>query len=281
MDDDLYVGAHASIALGYEASLKSIFAIGGNAVQIFLKNPRGRAGKALDEDEAARAKVFLSEHDMFLVGHCSYLLNFAKDPTDLSWAVESLVDDMGRMSKLGGAGVVLHIGKYLEMEKEVAFENIRRSVIMVLDKTPKNVKVLFENTAGQGTEVGFRFEELAAIYNLFSDDEKRRIGFCLDTCHSHAAGYDLSSSSGVQEWIDEFEKNIGWGKVACIHLNDAQREAGSRIDRHADLLEGTIGEDGFRTVVNFAKDMKIPLILETPAVSSSYEEQIKLVKSWV
>jgi deoxyribonuclease IV len=281
MNDDLYVGAHASIAMGYEASMKSIDVIGGNAVQVFLKNPRGRVGKLFDLDEARSAKNYLRENEMFLVGHCSYLLNFAKDPKDFPWAVESLVDDMIRTSEIGGVGVVLHIGKYLDLEKEVAFENIKKSVSEVLYKTPDDVKVIFENTAGQGTEVGFKFEELGRIYDLFSVDEKRRIGFCLDTCHSHAAGYDLSSSDGVRVWIDEFEKYIGWGKVVCIHLNDAQKEAGSRVDRHADLLEGTIGEEGFRSVVKFAYAMKVPLILETPAKSSSYEEQIKLVKSWV
>ncbi len=277
---DFYVGGHASIAKGFENSLKYIHLIGGNAVQVFLKSPRGRFSKELDLEDAKRAKNFLNENKLFLVGHCSYLLNFAKDMKDDMWPVHSLIDDMEKISIMGGVGVVLHIGKYLDMEKEVAFANIAKSVRYVIENTPKESKVIFENTAGQGTEIGFRFDELSMIYNMFSDEEKKRISFCLDTCHSFVAGYDLRTKEGVISWKDEFDKLIGWEKVVCIHFNDAKKEFGSRVDRHHDIGFGFIGEEGLKEVAKIAKDTGKPLILETLEEQTTYQQQIEQIKNW-
>lgn len=272
------IGAHASIAKGFEKAVKSIYDIGGNAVQIFLKSPRGRAEKPLDEVDAQDTKKFITKNNIFLIGHSSYLLNFAKDSKEDSWPVDSLVSDMQKISQLGGIGVVLHIGKYLDMDKQVALNNIKQSVSNVIENTPKDVKVVFENTAGQGTEIGFRFDELAKIYDQFTEEQKERIAFCLDTCHSHAGGYDLSTKQGVLNWQSEFDKHIGWNKVVCIHLNDSKREAGSRVDRHEDIGYGTIGKLGILEIAKLANQTKIPLILETNQKNQTYREQIQTVK---
>lgn len=274
----LCVGAHASISMGLDKALQSISAMGGNSVQIFLKSPRSRHSKPLDEDNAKLAKKFLEENNMFLVGHCSYLLNFAKDYEKDPWPVDSLIDDMARIEICGGVGVVLHIGKYLDMDKGVALSNIKKAVSYIILKT--NTKVIFENTAGQGTEIGFRFEELKEIYDMFSDDEKERIGFCLDTCHSFAAGYDLSNGEGIKEWFETFDSLIGWNKVICIHFNDAKRECGSRVDRHQDIGKGFIGESGLKQVAQLAKNTNKPLILETTSEFMTYKEQIDMIKAW-
>ncbi|MFW6285650.1 MAG: deoxyribonuclease IV [Nanoarchaeota archaeon] len=279
MEKKLYIGAHSSISMGYLMALKNIDSIGGNSVQIFLKNPRGRSGKPVNQKDAKEALSFLKEKKMFLVGHCSYLLNFAKNPKEYSWSIESLIDDLKRIDQLGGRGVVLHIGKYLDMTKQIAYKNIVDSVNLVLARTPKNTKVIFENTAGQGTEIGYKFSELKEIYNLFNNEQKKRITFCIDTCHSHAAGYDLSTKSGVLNWIRDFENNIGIEKIDCIHLNDSQRDAGSKIDRHEDLTFGKIGKIGLIEIVNFAKNKNIPLILETPTRNLSYSKQIEMIKN--
>lgn len=274
-----YLGAHMSIAMGYKNSLISSQAIGGTGAQIFLKNPRGRFGKLLDESEARETKEYLKKNDLFLIGHCSYLLNFAKPFKENPWAVESLIDDLTRISKLGGVGVVLHIGKYLDYSKQEAFSNIRDNIKIVLDKTPKDVYVIWENTAGQGTEIGFRFEELAELYQALGKHE--RIKFCLDTCHSHSAGYDLSTKEGVLNWKAEFDKNIGWENVVCIHFNDDKKEAASRVDRHADLGYGTIGIDGLKEIAKLAKKDNIPLMLETPSDNIDYRYQIDMIKNWI
>ncbi len=276
----LFVGAHASMAMGFEATLKSINAIGGNAVQVFLKSPRGGKIKELDPNDLIGENQFIKDKNMFLVGHCSYLLNFAKDPEEYDWAVKSLVDDLQKMSDLKGVGVVLHIGKYLDMEKKVAFENIKKSVSIVLESSPDDVMVLFENTAGQGTEVGFKFEELKEIYELFDFNQKKRIGFCLDTCHMFVAGYDISTPDGVEKMEKEFEKQIGWDKVKCIHFNDSMKECGSRVDRHEDLGYGKIGIEGLKAFAIMAVSKGLPLVLETPTRNESYKKQIEIVKSW-
>lgn len=281
MEKNFYLGAHASMSKGFENALKYISSIGGNSAQVFLKSPRGGGSKPLDEIDAKKTNDYLVQNGMFLVGHCSYLLNFANDPDENPKAVESLIDDMVKMGKLGGAGVVLHIGKYKEMTKEEAFENIKRSVSKVLENTPENTKVIFENTAGQGTEIGYRFEELGEIYNLFDDKQKERIGFCLDTCHSFVAGYDLRTKEGVDNWKNEFDKNIGWDKVVCIHFNDAKKDFGTRVDRHDDLGFGFIGNDGLKEVAKIAYETSKPLILETLEEKTSYKEQLDMMKSWI
>ena len=280
MEKTFYVGAHASMAKGFENALKSINAMGGNSTQVFLKSPRSRASKPLDEEDAKNTKKYLQENNFFLVGHCSYLLNFAKDYKKDPWPVSSLIEDLERISKMGGAGVVLHIGKYLDMEKDVAFKNINRAVSHVLENTPNDVKVIFENTAGQGTEIGFKFEELKEIYDSFTNKQKERIGFCLDTAHSYAAGYDLSTIEGVKEWEQSFDKNIGWNKVVCIHFNDSKKELNSRVDRHQDIGHGTIGELGLSEVARIAKETNKPLILETIGEFSNYKDEISLIKGW-
>jgi deoxyribonuclease-4 len=278
MEQKIFVGAHASIAKGYPESLKSIHAMGGNSVQIFLKSPRGGSMKPLTNNDQKESIEFLKNNNMFLIGHCSYLLNFAKDPEEYPWAVESLIEDMIRIDKLGGVGVVLHIGKYLDMPKNQAYNNIKKSVEIVIDRTPQSVKVIFENTAGQGTEIGYKFEELKEIYNQFSNEYKKRIGFCLDTCHSHAAGYDLSTKEGVKDWLEQFDKNVGLNKLVCIHFNDSKFNAGEKKDRHEDLTYGTIGIEGLKEISIFAKEKQIPLILETTTVNLPYKKQIEMIK---
>ncbi len=280
MSQELFIGAHTSIGLGFENALKSIKAMGGNSVQIFLKSPRGRQSKRISDYEANQTKNYLQQNNVFLVGHCSYLLNFAKNITNDPWPAESLIEDMQNIYKLGGVGVVLHIGKYLDMQKEEAFKNIKKAITFVFENTPQETKMLFENTAGQGTEIGFRFDELKEIYNLFSDEQKQRIGFCLDTCHSFAAGYDLKTKEGVLNWQQEFDNNIGWEKVVCIHFNDAKKELGSRVDRHQDIGFGFIGEEGLKEVAKIAKKSSIPLILETTTEHETYLQQIQKIKNW-
>ncbi|MCB9362713.1 deoxyribonuclease IV [Candidatus Woesearchaeota archaeon] len=275
-----YIGAHASIARGFEVAVDSILAIGGNAIQVFLKSPRGRASKVLDEKDAAATRRLVKEKNLFLVGHCSYLLNFATNPNIDPWAIESLTEDLNNMHELGGAGVVLHIGKSLKMQKEETLRNIKTSIESVLHNTAEDQLIILENTAGQGTEIGYLFEEIAEIYDMFTKEQKRRLGFCLDTCHSFAAGYDLRTADGVEDWKQRFDQLIGWDRVICIHFNDAKRELGSRVDRHEDIGRGWIGKKGCAAIARLALMTEKPLILETPSTYSDYADQLKTLKTW-
>ena len=173
----------------------------------------------------------------------------------------------------------MHIGKYLDMSKQESFANIKQSLEYVLDATPQGAKIVLENTAGQGTEIGFRLSELAELFDAL--ERHPRIGFCLDTCHAFAAGYDLGSSAGAKSWLQEFDERIGLERLVCFHLNDAKKEVGSRVDRHEDLGQGKIGLEGIKQIVGFAYQNQKPLILETPAKLSSYSQQIQMVRGFL
>ena len=274
-----YIGAHSSIAKGYDKSLESIHNIGGNAVQIFLKSPRANKEKELDEKTAKKTYECITNNDLYLIGHCSYLLNFAREYTQDNWPIQSLINDIIKINKLGGKGVVLHIGKYLDMSKEEALKNIHTNLSQVLNNTPKETPILFENTAGQGTEIGFKFEELKQIYDQFSQEHKNRIKFCLDTAHAFSAGYDISNPQ--YNIFDEFDNIVGIENLECVHFNDSKKELNSRVDRHEDLCYGLIGVEGLKNTAIKANQRKIPLILETTEKNTSYEEQIKTIKDWI
>ncbi len=280
MENILQVGVHSSIAKGFLDAVAIVENLGGNAVQIFLKSPRSyRYVKDLTKDEALAVKRRLNEKNIFLIGHCSYLLNFAKPLRDFRYVADSLIDDMNKIFALGGVGIVLHIGKYLEFTKEEAFANIKENLSYVLQNTHEEAKIVLENTAGQGSEIGFRLDELEELFQAL--DCHKRTGFCLDTCHAFAAGYDLRTEQGVDDWLTDFEKRFGLDRLVCFHLNDAKKDVGSRVDRHEDLGFGKIGLEGIGAVVNFAHRHGKPLILETPAKSSDYAEQIRIVKGMV
>ncbi len=270
------IGAQVSTAnFTFEDAFRYIYSIGGNTVQIFLKSTRENFD-VIDEEDYKKAKYFLEKNKMFLVAHGYF--NLAKDYTKNLFMLELLISDFHKLSVLGGAGVILHVGKNLDLEYHVAIENVRNNIGMILERVPDDVKLILENTSGQEGDVGFKFEDLKEIYDNLSFQNRERIGFCVDTCHSHVAGYDLSTKEGFLYWKDEFERCIGWDKVVCIHLNDAKYSPGFKIDKHEDIGYGTISKEGFQEIVYFAKKNSIPMILETPEKEVSYKEQIKIVK---
>jgi deoxyribonuclease-4 len=277
----LIAGAYASIAKGFvKAAENTVEQVGGNALQIFLKSPRGGGVCKLTDAEASDYKKYAQTQGLFTVAHCSYLLNFAKDLTDKPWTLTNLIDDLNNLERLGGVGVVLHIGKSLGLPRAVGLEFVIQNIGSVLTQT-KNLKaaIILENTAGQGTELGFTFDELAVIYRGLK--KHKRVKFCLDTCHAFAAGYDLRSLAGVKKTFAEFDQKLGLKNLACIHFNDSKSKYESRVDRHADLGEGEIGLSGLRAIAKLAASKKIPLILETPELATSYAEQLKQVKNWI
>jgi deoxyribonuclease-4 len=274
---DLIIGAHLSIAKGFYAAYQEAKEIlKGNALQIFTKNPRGGASKPLEKDDVQKCQVFQQENHFFMVAHCSYLLNFAKSHTSDPWPNNSLIEDINRVDMLRGQAVVLHIGKKLEMTEDEAMQNIVENIHYVLDKTSdKKIMILLENTAGQGTEIGYRFEELGKLMKAI---HHHRVKVCFDTCHAFSAGYDLRGKKEVENTLQEFDRHIGLENVLVFHLNDTKKTLGSRVDRHEDIEFGNIGLDGILEIVRFAQKHHIPCILETPAEHSSYAKQIQLIK---
>jgi deoxyribonuclease-4 len=278
----LKYGAHVSIANGFlGAAMQAVEEYGSNAMQIFIKSPRSRGKKEISDEEAKEFKAYARQAGLkFFISHCSYLLNFAHPPSRNKWALDMLANDIECTGKLGGDGVVLHIGKYLNIKKEAAFKNVADSIHYVLNKTKScKTPILLETTAGQGTEIGSDFKELKEIYRAIG--RNRRVKFCVDTCHIFAAGYDVSSKKAVKQTFSEWGKKLGMRNIVCIHLNDSLKECGSKVDRHANLGKGKIGKEGVVAVVNLAKKNNIPVILETPEKIRTRGDDLDLLRSWL
>ena len=264
----LILGAHVSISEGFaKAAEVTALEYQCNAMQIFTKSPRSRVVKPISEEQAKEFRANCEKFDIkFVVAHSSYLLNFGKPMSKAPWMKDDLVLDFERINTLGGYGVVVHVGKAMDIKPDEALNNVIENAKIILENTAKyKVKYLFENTAGQGSEVGTTFEELEYIKNGLKDYGDR-VKFCLDTAHMWGAGYDLHQPEKV---LSQIEKHIGINNIGCFHFNDSKKELGSRVDRHDNFTEeGKIGLDNLVTVANFAINNDIPLILETPEDSN-------------
>lgn len=273
------LGAHMSISKGLvEAARKTREEYDANALQIFTKNPRGRAAKPLNRQDATAFKKYCKENGVdFVVAHGSYLLNLAKPLPANHWSIANLVDDLIRVDALGGTGVVLHVGKFLELPYATAEKELIKNILLVLKKTARlKTKIIIENTAGQGTEMGTTFELLAQLYKGLK--KHPRIGFCIDTCHTFAAGYDWKKDPG--KVFKQWDKLIGLDKINCIHFNDSMKEAGSKRDRHANIGTGCIGVPTLKKIAHFAAKKRIPMIIETPEKTRTHLDDLKIIKKW-
>ena len=277
------VGAHFSVAKGFLGAFEDAVSIGAEAMQIFAKSPMQARLKTVTKDEATAVRSFADRGKIkSLVIHGSYLLNFAKPVSPDAYQIKSLVEDVFNAEALGGDGAVIHLGKSLKLDTREAIKNYVENIKRVVKDTDRSrASVILENTAGQGSEFGYLFEEFGEIYRAIAN--KKRVKICLDTAHAFGAGYDWRDIKKCKEAIALFDKNIGIKNIACIHFNDSKKILGSRVDRHEDIGHGEIGVEGLK---NFVFELRklggefIPLILETPQSYLTYEEQIKKVKSF-
>jgi len=256
------LGAHISVAGGLSTAFGRAADLGCDAMQIFVKNASQWRGKEmLDGDIAAFREAHAGSAVGPLVAHGSYLINLAAtDPVILEKSLDALTDELVRCSRLGVAGLVLHPGAHLGAGDEAGIDKVAASLDAVLGDLPDvSTRVLLENTAGQGSCLGWRLEQLAAMRAQVA--EPRRIGFCLDTCHAFAAGYALHED--LAGFLDEVEERLGLDAVGCFHLNDSVRPFGSRRDRHAHIGEGEIGLTLFERMLTEPRLQKIPMVLET------------------
>lgn len=275
----LILGSHMSIDRGFaEAAIKTGKTYQANAMQLFTKSPRSRVVKPLNPEAAKAFRDKCRELKIvFVVAHSSYLINIAKPLSQAPWMLTDLKTDFERLAALGGDGVVVHIGKRLEQGLDQSIDHLVSNTQKVLEETatylPENQAhenapyFIFENTAGQGTELGSTLEEITLIWTKLKQLEPqhlKRIKFCLDTAHLWGAGYDLSSRDSVNRFFNAFDSAVGLKHLACLHFNDSKKERGSKVDRHDNLLQGQIGEEGLKAIVKFAEINNIPLILETP-----------------
>lgn len=261
-----YIGAHVSAAGGVENAPERAHEIGATAFALFTKNQRQWHSAPLTEASIA---AFREECSRFGYGagrilpHDSYLINLGHPSApELEKSRAAFLDEMRRAEELGIDRLNFHPGAHLgEISVEQCLDRIAESINLALAET-SGVTAVIENTAGQGSGVGFRFEHLARIIAGVKDVS--RVGVCLDTCHTSAAGYDLSSTEACERTFAEFDKTVGFKYLRGMHLNDTFRSVGSHVDRHAPLGEGVIGWDCFRYIMQDARFDDMPLILETP-----------------
>ncbi len=259
------LGAHVSIAGGTPLAIGRATELAVTACQIFVKNASQWRSKPLSKPEAAE---FIDRRQAsairYVVAHSTYLVNLAStDPANRERSIATLADELQRARALDLDGVVVHPGAHLGAGEAQGLARIARSLERVLDRVPPECPpVLLENTAGQGTVLGYRIEQLAEIRDLCRAGD--RLGACIDTCHAFAAGYDLAAPAGVEELLDRFETLFGLEGLRCMHLNDSRHPLGSRKDRHANLGAGEIGSGAFERIMTSTRLQRVPLILETP-----------------
>jgi deoxyribonuclease-4 len=261
----MFIGAHMSVAGGVHTAFARAEAVGCTALQIFVKNASQWTAKPL-EDEHVR--LFGEERKRTgidrVIAHDSYLINLGSPDGEL-WekSVAALVDELERCEALTLDGLVAHPGSHVGTGGDAGLARIAEGLDEVFRRTRGGrCPVLLETTAGQGTNLGHRFEHLARIRGLVAEPE--RVGWCLDTCHVFAAGYDLRSAAAVAETLDRFDETCGIGRLGAIHLNDSLKPFASRRDRHAHIGEGEIGRDGFAALLRDPRLADVPMVLETP-----------------
>ncbi len=276
-----YLGAHVSAGGGVENAPINAKEIGANAFALFTKNQRQWNSPPLSAKSIAAFKSnceklgFLPE---MILPHDSYLINLGHPEEEpLAKSREAFLDEMQRCEQLGLKLLNFHPGSHLQKtEVSKCLATISESINYVLDKT-RGVTAVIENTAGQGSNLGYIFEQIAEMISLVED--KSRVGVCIDTCHTFTAGYDLRAKESYDYTWNKFGEVVGFKYLRGIHLNDSKKELGSRVDRHDSVGKGLIGLELFRLMMNDDRFNQIPIILETPD-ETLWAEEIKLLRSF-
>lgn len=261
-----YIGAHVSVKGGVSNAPLEAARIGARAFALFTGSSNRWTSKTISDEEAARfiagceAGGYTPDH---ILPHDNFLINLGSpDPDKLAMSRKSFLDEMKRCEQLGLTMLNFHPGSHLnQLAIDDCLDLIAESINITLDRT-SGVTAVIESTAGQGSNLGYRFEQIARIIDKIED--KSRAGVCVDTCHTFSAGYDLRSEEGYRKTWDDFDRIIGAGYLKALHLNDDKRELGSRIDRHEEIGKGTLGKEFFIRLVNDPRFDNMPLILETP-----------------
>lgn len=253
-----------SVAGGLYLALEAASRFHMNACQIFTKNANQWNAKDLVKGDIDKfASTWKSSDVGPVVAHASYLINMASPKDDLRLkSINAMLVELQRGNALSLVGVVVHPGAHVESTEQNGIDLFKRSIETILDQYDgMTTKLIIENTSGQGTTLGRTMGQLGSMLQPFLDDD--RIGICIDSCHAHSAGYDLTTEAGLTRLIDELAEQGLLSKVVAIHLNDSKKPCGSRIDRHEHIGLGTIGYDGISRFIHHPEIRKLPLILET------------------
>ena len=261
-----YIGAHVSAQGGLENAVINAHAIGARAFALFTKNQRQWQAPALTTKAIEAFKAACQQYGYapeYILPHDSYLINLGHPEAEgLEKSRQSFIGEMQRCEALGLTMLNFHPGSHLRaIDTDTCLARIAESINMALEQT-QGVTAVIENTAGQGSNVGYDFAHLAAIIERI--DDKSRVGVCIDTCHAYAAGYDLATDQGFEHTWEEFDRIVGFKYLRGMHLNDAKKGLGSRVDRHDSLGDGILGKRCFELLMKDSRFDNIPLILETP-----------------
>lgn len=277
-----YIGAHVSASGGVENAPVNADLIGAKAFALFTKNQRQWFSNPLTlaSIKAFRDNCEKLEYEPFqILPHDSYLINLGHpeaEPLEKSRA--SFLDEMQRCQQLGLDRLNFHPGSHLNgLGVEECLKRMAESLNIALDKT-KGVTAVIENTAGQGTNLGYTFEQLRVIIDNVED--KSRVGVCIDTCHAYTSGYDVKSPEGFKKTFEKFNEVIGFKYLKGMHLNDSKKDLGTRVDRHESIGMGFLGDETFKMLLNDKRFDDMPLILETPE-ESLWEAEIKKLYSLI
>lgn len=267
-----------SIAGGYYKAVEAAAEFGMDCVQLFTKNNNQWRAKPLSDDDIARFRESLARTGLVQpVAHDSYLINLAS-PNDELWqkSLEAFVVELERAEALGLIGVVMHPGSFVGSSEEAGLTRIVAALDVVHKRTSGfHTQTLLETTAGQGTNLGHRFEQLAWILERVADVD--RVGVCVDTCHIFAAGYPIVEAADYKATMTEFDRLIGVDRIRAFHLNDSVKGLGSRVDRHARIGGGQLGLEPFRHLLNDRRFAKIPMYMETPKEGGDEDEPLDAI----
>lgn len=276
-----FIGAHVSASGGLHNAPVNAKEIGATAFALFTKNQRQWLAKPLTDGEISafkqecEAKGYTANQ---ILPHDSYLINLGNpDDEAVRKSIDSFTEEMHRCEQLGLKLLNFHPGSHLNgIEVSACLDRIAEGINEAISKT-NNVVAVIENTAGQGTNLGFALWQLGHIIKGIND--KSRVGICIDTCHAFAAGYDIASEAGYESFWEEFDREIGLGYLRGMHLNDAMKPCGSRVDRHSSIGAGFIGIEAFQRIIKDKRTDNIPLVLETPD-ESIWAKEIELLKNF-
>ena len=275
------LGAHLSIAGGLPRAVDRAEASRCEALQIFTKSAGQWRARELPPAEIARFRERVEETGIRpVVAHNSYLINVAAAaPALRAQSIAALGEELDRAESLGLDGLVMHPGSYTTGTEKDGLRLIGEALELLLAARPRaRTRVLLEHTAGQGTNLGHRFEHLAGILERL--DGSPRVGICLDTCHLLTAGYDLCTEHGYADTFREFDRTLGLDRIEVFHLNDSKKPCGSRVDRHEHIGKGCLGLEPFRRLLNDPRFSTLPMLLETPKLETPESKRRSDVDPW-
>lgn len=275
-----FVGAHMSIAGGLHNAILDAARYRCRVVQLFSKSSNQWKAKAITEDDLHIWKEALAKHPMLTVVHDSYLINLASPDADLRDKSRlAFLEEVRRCDLLGIPYLVFHPGAHMGAGEQTGLERIAESLNWVCAHAADSPTVLLiETTAGQGSSLGYRFEHLAQIIELA--DAPHRFGVCVDTCHILAAGYDFRTEHGYREVFDTFDRLVGLDRLRCFHVNDSKKDLGSRVDRHAHIGKGFVGNAAFRLLMSDPRFAEVPKVLETPKKDDMDRKNLALLRRY-